>query len=46
MSIQIEQESSPFDAGSLLLMNRIAVGQCAESSRLRSAASSAAIKSP
>jgi len=45
-STQIEQEPSPICAGSPLIISRIAVGQCAGSSRLRSGASSAAIKSP
>jgi len=46
LSTQIEHEPSPFDACSLLLVSRVAVGQCAGSPRLRSTASSAAIKSP
>jgi hypothetical protein len=46
VSTQIEQESSPVYTGSLLRMNRSALGQRAGSSCLRSGASSAAIKSP
>jgi hypothetical protein len=46
LSTQIEHEPSPVDACGLLHLSRIAIGQCAGSSRLRSAASSAAIKSP
>jgi len=37
VSTQIEQESSSVDARSLLLVSHIAIGQCAGSSRLRSA---------
>ncbi len=43
---QIDREPSPLNAASLLLMRRIAIGQCVGSSRLRSGTSSAAIKSP
>jgi len=46
LSTQIEHEPSPFDACSLLLGSRIAIGQCAGSPRQSSVASSAAIKSP
>jgi hypothetical protein len=46
LSTQIEHEPSPFDACCLLLVSRIASGQCARSSPLGSAAAAAAIKSP
>jgi hypothetical protein len=43
---QIAKESASLDASDLLLLSRIAAGQRTKSSRLRSSASSAAIKSP
>ena len=45
-STHIAQESSLLDAGRLSLTSPIAVRQCAGSARLRSGASSVAIKSP